>query len=127
MPIYHEAQKAVDSLSPADVTEMKGFKTPPVPAVAVAKTLCMFFFIKPVMIAGPTPGSKVPDYWTTAKKEVLTSDLLKKLQTYKKDEIDPKLVEDMRPILASEEYSDDKLKSASKAAHGIAKWCRAMI
>ena len=71
--------KAVDSLSPADVTEMKGFKTPPVPAVAVAKTLCMFFFIKPVMIAGPTPGSKVPDYWTTAKKEVLTSDLLKKL------------------------------------------------
>ena len=127
MPIYHEAQKAVDSLSPADVTEMKGFKTPPVPAVAVAKTLCMFFFIKPVMIAGPTPGSKVADYWTTAKKEVLTSDLLKKLQTYKKDEIDPKLVEDMRPILASEEYSDEKLKSASKAAHGIAKWCRAMI
>ena len=106
---------------------MKGFKTPPVPAVAVAKTLCMFFFIKPVMIAGPTPGSKVPDYWTTAKKEVLTADLLKKLQNYKKDEIDPKLVEDMRPILASEEYSDEKLKSASKAAHGIAKWCRAMI
>lgn len=33
----------------------------------------------------------------------------------------------MRPILASEEYSDEKLKSASKAAHGIAKWCRAMI
>jgi dynein heavy chain len=79
MPIYHEAMKAVDSLSAADVTELKGFKTPPVPAIAVAKTLCMFFFKKPIMIAGPTPGSKVPDYWTTAKKEVLTSDLLKQL------------------------------------------------
>jgi len=33
----------------------------------------------------------------------------------------------MRPILASEEYQDDKLKNASKAAFGIAKWCRAMI
>lgn len=104
MPIYHEACKAVDSLSASDVSEMKAFKTPPLACVAVAKTLCMFFFVKPVMIAGPTPGSKVPDYWTTAKKDVLTADLLKKLQTYKKDEIDPKLVEDMRPILVSEEY-----------------------
>ncbi len=41
--------------------------------------------------------------------------------------MDPKLVEDMRPILESEAYSDEKLKSASKAAYGIAKWCRAMI
>lgn len=127
MPIYHEAMKAVASLSAADVTEMKGFKTPPVPAIAVAKTLCMFFFKKPIMIAGPTPGSKIPDYWTTAKKEVLSATLLKQLQEYPKDNMDPKLVEDMRPILESEDYSDEKLKNASKAAHGIAKWCRAMI
>jgi dynein heavy chain len=119
--------KAVASLSAADVTEMKGFKTPPVPAIAVAKTLCMFFFKKPIMIAGPTPGSKIPDYWTTAKKEVLSATLLKQLQEYPKDNMDPKLVEDMRPILESEDYSDEKLKNASKAAHGIAKWCRAMI
>lgn len=33
----------------------------------------------------------------------------------------------MRPILVSPEYSDEALSKASKAAHGIAKWCRAMI
>ena len=49
------------------------------------------------------------------------------LKGYDKDNIDPKLVEDMRPILAEDGFADAALKNASKAAFGIGKWCRAII
>lgn len=33
----------------------------------------------------------------------------------------------MAAVLAHEDFTDEKLKNASKAAFGIAKWCRAII
>jgi hypothetical protein len=43
----------VQSLSGGDVTELKGFKTATPPVQLLAKTLCLFFFKKPVMVTGP--------------------------------------------------------------------------
>lgn len=43
MPIYQQAMAAVNSLSGNDVTELRGFKTAPAPALLVAKALCLMF------------------------------------------------------------------------------------
>lgn len=125
MPIYNAAIRAVQQLKKDDITEIKGFASPPAAAIAVVKTLCMMFDVKPKKTG--TGASAVYDYWEPGKKQVLTAELLKKCQQYDKDHIDQKLVESLRPVLASEEYDDARLANASKAAHGLAKWVRAMV
>ena len=74
------------------------------------------------MVTGPDGKTKVADYWEPCKKNILTAALLKQLQNYPKDNI-----EELTPILNSEDYSEAKLINASKAAHGISKWCRAIV
>lgn len=43
MPIYTKAIKAVNELKKDDITEIKGFSTPPPPAIAVVRTLVILF------------------------------------------------------------------------------------
>jgi hypothetical protein len=117
--------KAVKSLQGSDVTELKGFKSVTEPVKLVAKTLCLFFDVKPAMVM--EGRVKVPDYWEPCKKNILTAALLGKLQNYPKDNIEESLVLQVQPILEEENYSEAKLINASKAAFGISKWCRAII
>jgi len=82
MPIYQQAMSAVNALSSSDVTELRGFKTPPAPAVAVAKGLVLMFEVKKnqyKMVPAEDGKGKVCDFWTTAKNTVLTGTLLKDL------------------------------------------------
>jgi len=74
-----------------------------------------------------TGKDKVKDYWEPAKKSVLTADLLKRCTTFDKDNIAPATIEELKPIINSDEYDDKLLKNASNAAWGLAKWIRAMV
>jgi dynein heavy chain, axonemal len=130
MPIYQQAMSAVNSLSSSDVTELRGFKTPPPAAVAVAKGLVLMFEVPKKsykMVAAESGNGKVCDYWTTAKNTVLSSSLLKDLQSFKKDEMKPEVVQSVMPLLSEPDFQNEKLEKASKAAFGIGKWVRAII
>lgn len=74
-----------------------------------------------------TGKDKTKDYWEVAKKKVLTADLLKRCTTFDKDNINPDVINELKPIIASDEYDDKLLKNASNAAWGLAKWVRAMV
>jgi len=41
------------------------------------------------MVASEDGKSKVPDYWNSAKKTLLTGGLLNSLQKYEKDDVPP--------------------------------------
>jgi hypothetical protein len=83
------------------------------------------FGVAPKMVG--TGKDKVKDYWEPAKKQVLTADLLKRCTTFDKDNISPATIEELKPIINSDEYDDKLLKNASNAAWGLAKWIRAMV
>lgn len=53
--------------------------------------------------------------------------LLGYLKNYEKDNMEEKLVNDLRPVLAEGEFADERLKAASKAARGIGSWVRAIV
>jgi len=130
MPIYQQAMAAVNSLSGNDVTELRGFKQAPGPALIVARSLVLMFSVPKKnykMVTAADGKTKECDWWTTAKNTVLTSNLLKDLQGYKKDEIPPEVITAVTPLLAEDDFQDARLAKASKAAHGIAKWVRAII
>lgn len=72
---------------------MKGFKTVSEPVKLVAKTLCLFFFVKPKMENGPDGRTKVANYWEACKAQLLNATLLKNLKEYKKDDMTDELVD----------------------------------
>jgi dynein heavy chain len=53
--------------------------------------------------------------------------LLKDLTGFKKDDIAPEVIAAVTPLMSEEDFTDAKLKNASKAGHGIGKWVRAII
>jgi hypothetical protein len=53
---------------------------------------------------------------------LLNPELIKKCEKYPKDSVDPKIIEELRPIIVSKAYDADKLKAASAAAYGLGKW-----
>ena len=126
MPIYNMAMRAVGQLKKDDITELKGFAKPPDAAIIVVKTL-VILFEKPI-IKKQEGKEKVPDWWESGKKGVLNmKDLLGACKDFKKDEIKPELIEELRPVIEQKEYEDGVLKNASKAAWGLGKWVRAMV
>jgi len=125
MPIYNLAIRAVGQLKKDDITEIKGFSTPPPPAVAVVETLVILFEAPEIKVG--TGRDKHVDYWESGKKSVLNSALLQRCKEFKKDEIKPELIEKLRPLIQAPEYDDTVLSKASKAAWGLAKWVRAMV
>lgn len=54
MPIYHAAMRAVQDLDKNDITEIKGFKSPPPGALLVIKTLCLMFNVPGEKVKGAT-------------------------------------------------------------------------
>lgn len=51
---------------------------------------------------------------------------LQKLQTYDKDNIPPEVVAKIRPYIDNPDFEPEVVKKASKAAHGLVCWVRAM-
>jgi len=127
MPIYNAAVKAVNELSKNDITEIRGFQTPPPGAIAVMESLCILFSVNPVKEKGGNIKEVKWNYWEPAKKSVLTADLLKRCTNFEKDKIPSEIIEKLKPVIARETYQDDVLKNVSKAAWGLAKWVRAMV
>lgn len=58
---------------------------------------------------------------------MLNPELIKKCEKYPKDSVDPKIIEELRPIIVSKAYDADKLKAASAAAYGLGKWVWAIV
>merc|ERR1740130_1069544 len=70
---------------------------------------------------------KINDFWAPSKKLILgDSKLLKTLQDYDKDNIAPDIIKKIRKLKENPEFALDRLKTVSKAAHGLACWVYAM-
>ena len=109
MPIYNAAIKAVDDLNKNDITEIRGFQKPPEGAKAVMKTLCIMFGVPPVKVKSQNIKEVVWDYWEPAKQKVLNADTLKNCKKYDKDNIPSKIIEELKPVIALNEYQDEAL------------------
>ena len=90
MPIYQAAMRAVNQLKRNDIDEMKGFSTVPPAALAVIKTLCILFGIKPKKVG--QGKDKTDDYWDPAKKELLNAKLLDRCKGFDKDNMDQEVI-----------------------------------
>jgi dynein heavy chain len=80
------------------------------------------------MVPNPEGKGKVADYWEPAKKTLLSdTKLLQNLQEYDKDNIDARIIKEVKKYQVMDDFQPDRVLKASKAAWGLCKWVHAMI
>jgi dynein heavy chain len=112
LPALESAVKALDSLTKADITEVKQFANPPPAVKTVMEGICIMFEEK--------------TDWDSAKKVLARSTFIPDMKEYDKDNIPQKLLVKLRKVLVLEEMQIEKVQRVSKAATGLCMWCHAM-
>ena len=113
-PALEAANRAVDALSKDDITELKKTNSPnKATETALECTLTYLGFPKPD--------------WPTAQKEMAKIDFLKNIKTYNKEDIPDKVLGRVKKLVNDRKnFKVEDIMKSSKAAGGLAKWCRAM-
>jgi len=112
MPALASAVEALKSLNKNDITEIKGFKSPPPLVQKVMEAVCILL------------GAK-PD-WDSAKKVLSDSQFLQKLMDYDKDNIPPATIKKITGYYDDPEFAPEVVSKVSKAATSLCMWVRAM-
>ena len=123
--MLNKAIAALDTLSAADISQVKGFSSPPAPVKMVMEAVCICKGVKPTRVKLPD-GKMGDDYWDAAKKMLMDPKFLESLKKYDKDNIKAKVIKKIRPYLAKKDFQLKVVKKASKAAYGLCSWVRAM-
>jgi dynein heavy chain len=64
--------------------------------------------------------------WLTAQKAMAAGDFLKQLKNYDKENLPEKILARVKPILARPEFNVQQIAEKSRAAGGLARWCKAV-
>jgi len=128
IPALNNALKALDTLKPSDIGEVKAMKSPPAPVKLVMEAVCCMKGVKGEKIQDPGgSGKKIMDYWGPAKKMLGDMKFLQSLKDYDKDNIDPKIMKVIREkFVPNENFVPKIIAKASKAAEGLCSWTLAM-
>jgi hypothetical protein len=93
------AVKALNSLTKADITEVKSFTNPPNAVRVVMEAVCVLL------------GEK--ETWEVAKKLLGRSDFIDLLQNYDKDNIDPKVIKKLTKYIKDPEFTPEAAVKAT--------------
>ena len=113
-PALEAANRAVDALSKDDITELKKAANPNENTVIALE--CTMVYL----------GFTKPD-WPMAQKELSKIDFLNRVKNYNKDDISEKILTRVKKLVNDrKKFKIEDIAKSSKAAGGLAKWCRAM-
>merc|ERR1711871_1100583 len=112
LPAFKSAVKALDSLSKADITEVKGFTKPPPAVQTVMEAVCVLL--------------KQKTDWATAKTVLSDMGFMDKLKEYDKDNIPDNILKKVRKYTALPEIEVEAVGRVSKAAKSLCMWVHAM-
>ncbi|KAG6610110.1 Dynein heavy chain [Phytophthora cinnamomi] len=128
IPALEEALKALDTIKPSEINEVKAMSNPPAGVKLVCEGVCVMLGIKPARIPDPQdPSKRIMDYWGPSQKMLSDPTFITTLKKFDKDNLDPKTMKIVTSkYIADENFSPEKAEKASKAAAGLCKWVHAM-
>lgn len=117
LPILQEAEAALDTLNPNDITEIKSTKSP---SKGILNTMILTYMLV----------EKKHDYkkveWPMCQK-MMSGGFFEKLKTYKKDEVPERVVKAMDKFQQDNpDFTPENVKNSSKACYSLCKWCLAI-
>jgi hypothetical protein len=112
-PLLEAAMAALNSLSMADITEMKALKNPPAACALVGEAVCIMFASKKTA-------------WTDAQKLFGGKNFVDQLKSFDKNNVAPAVLQKLAPFMNNPDFEVANVSSKSKAAAGLCSWVRAM-
>uniref|UniRef100_A0A8C8RP36 Dynein axonemal heavy chain 6 n=1 Tax=Pelusios castaneus TaxID=367368 RepID=A0A8C8RP36_9SAUR len=117
LPALEAANKALDSLDKADISEIRVFTKPPDLVMTVMEAISILLNAH----LNRNPGSKYP-----AKQLLGDSNFLKKLLEYDKENIKPQILLKLQKYINNPDFVPEKVEKVSKACRSMCMWVRAM-
>ncbi|KEG11834.1 dynein heavy chain [Trypanosoma grayi] len=129
LPELDRALASLANLKSSQITEVAGYKAPTPGVVMTMQGIAILFQLKPVMRAGGPMEEKKPDYWATAKEQLLNNPnaLMQRLINYDKEHIPERLIQAVMPMVSSEDFTPKKIAGASQACAAMCQWTHAMV
>jgi len=87
IPALEAAKEALNAITKNDITEIKTVKSPHVDVIMVMTGVCILMNVTAISKMDPTTQKKVQDWWEPTKTLMNDSDFLKKMLSYKTEEI----------------------------------------
>lgn len=123
LPILREAERALNTLKPADINEVKNFKTPPKLVQFVMNAVVILKGGAPVKTKDPKSGQIGLDYWPAAKKFMGEMSFLQSLMEFDKDNIPLDVINKIRKEYIADKNFDPKIiRKSSRACEGLCNW-----
>ncbi|KAF1778944.1 P-loop containing nucleoside triphosphate hydrolase [Phytophthora cactorum] len=129
IPALEEALKALDTIKPSEINEVKAMSNPPAGVKLVCEGVCVMLGIKPARIPDPQdPSKRIMDYWGPSQKMLSDPTFITTLKKFDKDNLDPKTMKIVvSKYIADENFSPEKAEKASKQPQDCGqanKWIR---
>ncbi|XP_072807660.1 dynein axonemal heavy chain 6 isoform X4 [Vicugna pacos] len=112
LPALEAANKALDSLDKADISEIRVFTKPPDLVMTVMEAISILLNAKPD--------------WPTAKQLLGDSNFLRRLLEYDKENIKPQVLAKLQKYINNPDFVPEKVEKVSKACKSMCMWVRAM-
>ncbi|XP_003505691.1 dynein heavy chain 6, axonemal isoform X1 [Cricetulus griseus] len=112
LPALDAANKALDSLDKADISEIRVFTKPPDLVMTVMEAISILLNAKPD--------------WPTAKQLLGDSNFLRRLLEYDKENIKPQILAKLQRYINNPDFVPEKVEKVSKACKSMCMWVRAM-
>lgn len=112
LPALESSIRALNSLTKADITEVKSFAKPPAMVQTVMEAVC-------VLLGQPAT-------WDSAKKVLGQNDFMDQMINYDKDHIDGRTIKALKKYIENPDFQPEVIGKVSKAAKGLCMWCHAM-
>lgn len=128
MPLIHEAEEALNALTPADITALRTMKSPPISVKIVMEAICILKEIKPEKVAAGSGSGTVEEYWGASKKLLADPKFVETLIAFEKEAIAVPILKKLQDkVLCNEAFDPEKVKLASIACESLCKWVIAVV
>lgn len=118
LPQMQEAEDAIQSLTPPDLTAVRTMKNPPIQVKLIMEAICILRDIKPEKVT-----VSLDDYWSLSKKMLNDPKYTEYLLTFEKDSIPDHITERIQEkILTNDAFDVEKIKLISVACEQLCKW-----
>ena len=117
MPALKAAVSALNTLKPADISNLKAFNNPPALVRTTLESVCIMKGVKPER--KNVDGKMVDDYWGPAKKMLSDLKFLDSLKSYDRDNINPTVIKKIREkYVPMEDFNPQAMSKVSSACEG---------
>ncbi len=108
--------QALDTLSPADITNVKSMKSPPAGVKLVMSAVCVMLDTKPDRVPDPSgSGKMIEDFWPPAKRLLGDMKFLERLKKYDRDNVPVRIIDVIRKKYVTDpEFTPASVAKASR-------------